>query len=42
MSYVIASYAVVVAGLLAYAVRLERERRRLASALGARPDSNRG
>ncbi len=42
MSYALACYALVVAGVLGYAARLERARRRLASALEAQEASNRG
>jgi hypothetical protein len=42
VSYAVATYALVVAGVLAYAARLMRARRRLAAELGARSRSNRG
>jgi hypothetical protein len=40
--FVIASYGLVIAGVLAYAARLTRARRRLAAEIGARAGSNRG
>ena len=42
MSYVVATYALVIAGVLAYAARLARSRWRLAAELDARSGSNRG
>jgi hypothetical protein len=42
MSYALASYALVVAAVLAYAAGLWRTRRRLAEALRSRSRSNRG
>lgn len=42
MSYAVATYALVIAGVLAYAARLTRSRRRLADELETRSRSNRG
>ena len=42
MSYAVATYALVIAGVLAYAARLARSRRRLAAELDACAGSNRG
>ena len=42
MSYALATYGVVIAGVLAYAAWLARARRRLERELAARPFPNRG
>ncbi len=42
MSYALACYAVVVAGVLGYAARLQQARRRLSRELEAQESSNRG
>ena len=42
MSYALATYGVVIAGVLAYAVWLAHTRRRLEHELATRPVSNRG
>ena len=42
MSYAVATYALVIAAVLAYAVRLASARRRLAAELRTRSGSNRG
>ena len=42
MSYALASYALVIVAVLAYAVRLGRARRQLASEILTRGEPNRG
>lgn len=42
MSYAVATYALVIFAVLAYAVRLARTRKRLAAELRTRSGSNRG
>jgi hypothetical protein len=42
VSYALASYALVIAAVLAYAARLARARRQLAAEIRARREPNRG